>query len=89
MSAREENSDLSLARRESTIQELDHEASSNDEDANAFDLSTYFKIKRLKVKKVRGKEILYLYLSFHCTYTYTSQTYTFPFCASSNVRIKS
>ena len=37
MSVREENSDPSLPSRESTIQELDQDASSNDEDANALD----------------------------------------------------
>ena len=66
MSDQEENSAPSLPRRESTIQELDQEASSNDEDANALDSSTNSKIELPKVKKGRGKEKLY------------SQTHTFP-----------
>ena len=50
MSVREENSGPSLPRRESTIQELDQDASSNDEDVKALDSSTNSKLEPQKQK---------------------------------------
>ena len=58
MSVREENIASSLPRRERTIQELDQDASSNDEDANALYSSTYSKLYHQKLKREWERKII-------------------------------